>query len=116
LKTFPNLRENWVGLCVWREIAGKILSSAHRRTVYLSKLHALDKKVRVAFDWTLDLLFPKDVCVVYDFDRQGRDFDRRDHTTNMAGNNGDHEATAHQPVHSSIKNRLTSIDPVRTER
>ena len=34
------------------------------RTVYLSKLPGLDKKVRVAFDWTLDLLFPKDVCAV----------------------------------------------------
>src|ERR1700730_8130507 len=31
------------------------------RTIYLSKLPAFDKKVRVAFDWTLDLLFPKDV-------------------------------------------------------
>src|SRR5205085_3295074 len=36
------------------------------RTVYLSKLPGLDKKVRVAFDWTLDLLFPKDVFAVYD--------------------------------------------------
>ncbi|MEY2541146.1 MAG: hypothetical protein QOI22_748 [Verrucomicrobiota bacterium] len=36
------------------------------RTVYLSKLPGLDKKVRVAFDWTLDLLFPKDVCAVHD--------------------------------------------------
>ncbi len=35
------------------------------RTVYLSKLPGLDKKVRVAFDWTLDLLFPKDVCAVH---------------------------------------------------
>jgi len=41
------------------------------RTVYLSKLPGLDKKVRVAFDWTLDLLFPKDVCAVYDFDHHG---------------------------------------------
>jgi NADH:ubiquinone reductase (H+-translocating) len=38
------------------------------RTVYLSKLPGLDKKVRVAFDWTLDLLFPKDVCAVYNLD------------------------------------------------
>src|SRR5437870_2165891 len=38
------------------------------RTVYLSKLPGLDKKIRVAFDWTLDLLFPKDVCAVYDLD------------------------------------------------
>ena len=36
------------------------------RTVYLSKLPGLDKKIRVAFDWTLDLLFPKDVCAVHD--------------------------------------------------
>lgn len=35
------------------------------RTIYLSKLPGLDKKVRVAFDWTLDLLFPKDVCAIY---------------------------------------------------
>jgi hypothetical protein len=33
---------------------------------YLSTLPGLHKKVRVAFDWTLDLLFPKDVCVVHD--------------------------------------------------
>jgi NADH dehydrogenase len=38
------------------------------RTVYLSKLPGLDKKVRVAFDWTLDLLFPKDVCAVQDLE------------------------------------------------
>jgi NADH:ubiquinone reductase (H+-translocating) len=40
------------------------------RTVYLSKLPGLDKKVRVAFDWTLDLLFPKDVCAVHDLDQR----------------------------------------------
>jgi len=38
----------------------------------------LDKRVRVAFDWTLDLLFPKDVCAVHDFDRR-RDFHRQEH-------------------------------------
>jgi NADH:ubiquinone reductase (H+-translocating) len=48
------------------------------RTIYLSKLPGLDKKVRVAFDWTLDLLFPKDVCAVHDLDR--RDFHRPDHS------------------------------------
>ncbi len=36
------------------------------RTIYLSKLPGLDKKVRVAFEWTLDLLFRKDVCAVHD--------------------------------------------------
>ena len=35
------------------------------RTIYLSKLPGLDKKVRVAFDWTLDLIFPKDICAVH---------------------------------------------------
>jgi NADH:quinone reductase (non-electrogenic) len=45
------------------------------RTIYLSKLPGLDKKIRVAFDWTLDLLFPKDVCAIYEPDRR-RDFHR----------------------------------------
>ena len=30
------------------------------RTIYLSKLPRLEKKARVALDWTLDLLFAKD--------------------------------------------------------
>jgi hypothetical protein len=84
------------------------------RTVYLSKLPGLDKKVRVAFDWTLDLLFPKDVCAVYDLDRR-RDFDRQDHTRNMLENNRDHQVTAHQPVHSSMGNGLTRVAPLRNE-
>ena len=39
------------------------------RTIYLSKLPGLDKKVRVAFEWTLDLVFHKDVCAVNDQER-----------------------------------------------
>jgi len=31
------------------------------RMIYLSKLPRLEKKVRVAFDWTLDLMFSKDL-------------------------------------------------------
>ena len=31
------------------------------RTIYLSKLPRAEKKVRVALDWTLDLLFSKDI-------------------------------------------------------
>jgi NADH dehydrogenase len=31
------------------------------RTIYLSKLPTLERKVRVAINWTLDLLFPKDL-------------------------------------------------------
>src|SRR6266700_2790594 len=84
------------------------------RTVYLSKLPGLDKKVRVAFDWTLDLLFPKDVCAVYDLD-YCRDFDRQDHTRNTLGNNGDYQVTARQPVHSSMGNGLTRVAHLRNE-
>ena len=31
------------------------------RTIYLSKLPRLEKKVRVALDWTLDVIFSKDI-------------------------------------------------------
>ena len=34
------------------------------RTIYLSKLPRFEKKLRVAFDWTLDLIFSKD-CVQF---------------------------------------------------
>ena len=67
------------------------------RTVYLSKLPGWDKKIRVAFDWTLDLLFPKDVCAVHDLD-QRRDFHWPERARNTSGNNGDHEATADQLI------------------
>jgi hypothetical protein len=63
------------------------------RTVYLSKLPGLDKKFRVAFDWTLDLLFPKDVCAVYDFGHR-RDFPRQDHPSYTVENDGDYQPTA----------------------
>jgi len=33
------------------------------RTVYLSKLPGLEKKLRVAIDWTIDLLFPRDIVL-----------------------------------------------------
>jgi hypothetical protein len=78
------------------------------RTVYLSKLPGLDKKVRVAFDWTLDLFFPKDVCAVLGLDH-GRDF-HRDLTRNRPGNNGDDQAVACQPVHPSTGNTVTRIE------
>ncbi len=71
------------------------------RTIYLSKLPGLDKQVRVAFDWTLDLLFRKDVCAVYDLDRRS-DFGRQDHMKNTLGNNGDCQVTARQPVYSGM--------------
>jgi NADH dehydrogenase len=33
------------------------------RTVYLSKLPGLEKKVRVALDWTIELFFPRDIVL-----------------------------------------------------
>jgi len=36
------------------------------RTIYLSKLPGFEKKLRVAFDWTLDLLFSKDLAQFLD--------------------------------------------------
>jgi NADH:ubiquinone reductase (H+-translocating) len=36
------------------------------RTIYLSKLPRLEKKLRVALDWTLDLLFTKDIVQFMD--------------------------------------------------
>jgi hypothetical protein len=31
------------------------------RTIYLLKLPGVERKVRVALDWTLDLFFPRDI-------------------------------------------------------
>jgi NADH dehydrogenase len=84
------------------------------RTVYLSKLPGLDKKIRVAFDWTLDLLFPKDVCAVYDLD-QRRDFYRPNHAGNTSGNNGDHEPATRQLVTMRNGNGAMQSGYVRNE-
>ena len=62
------------------------------RTVYLSKLPGLDKKIRVAFDWTLDLLFPKDVCAVYDLDHDGRNSRWPGQGKNMTRNKDDYQS------------------------
>jgi len=58
------------------------------RTIYLSKLPGLDKKVRVAFDWTLDLIFPKDVCAVHDLSYR-RNFHRLESVKEAAGSDAD---------------------------
>jgi len=85
------------------------------RTIYLSKLPGLDKKVRVVFDWTLDLLFPKDVCAVYDLPYR-RDFHRLEPIKDAARSNGDYQLNARQPVHSSMGNDLARIEPMGSER
>jgi len=84
------------------------------RTVYLSKLPGLDKKVRVAFDWTLDLLFPKDVCAVHDLpDRH--DFHRLETLNGAIGSNGDHELGPREAVHLNMGHRLTGSKPTGSE-
>ena len=45
-----------------RRVSG-LLAWVIWRTVYLGKLPGLDKKIRVAADWTLDLFFPRDTVV-----------------------------------------------------
>ncbi len=39
------------------------------RTIYLLKLPSLERKVRVAIDWTLDLIFPRDIALLKVFMR-----------------------------------------------
>jgi NADH:ubiquinone reductase (H+-translocating) len=41
------------------------------RTIYLSKLPRFEKKLRVALDWTLDLLFSKDLVQFINFGEKG---------------------------------------------
>lgn len=41
------------------------------RTIYLSKLPRFEKKLRVAIDWTLDILFSKDLVQFVDFGQHG---------------------------------------------
>ena len=40
------------------------------RTIYLAKLPGLERKVRVAIDWTLDLFFPRDIVLLKVFKRK----------------------------------------------
>jgi NADH dehydrogenase len=62
------------------------------RTIYLSKLPGFDKKVRVAFDWTLDLLFRKDVCAVHALESRAG-IHHREHDR-MVGDSGQYRQTA----------------------
>lgn len=40
------------------------------RTLYWSKLPGLEKKVRVAIDWTVELFFPRDIVLTMDLERR----------------------------------------------
>ena len=85
------------------------------RTIYLSKLPGLDKKIRVAFDWTLDLLFPKDVCAVYDLDDHGRNFRWLGQGKKTVRNKDDYQSAAGELVSWSRGNGLTTNNPLGTE-
>ena len=85
------------------------------RTIYLSKLPGLDKKIRVAFDWTLDLLFPKDVCAVYDLDDHGRNFRWLGQGKKIRRNKDDYQSAAGELVAWSRANGLTTNNPLGTE-
>ena len=41
------------------------------RTIYLAKLPTLEKKIRVALDWTIDLFFPRDIVRTFPFRKNG---------------------------------------------
>jgi NADH:ubiquinone reductase (H+-translocating) len=43
------------------------------RSYYLSRLPGLDRKMRVAFDWTLELLFPRDTAELRVYTRRAQD-------------------------------------------
>lgn len=68
--TFPGLGE--LAAIGHRNAVGKILGVKFSgffawwlwRTVYLSKLPGFDRKLRVMLDWTLDLLFPRDLSLL----------------------------------------------------
>jgi NADH dehydrogenase len=62
------------------------------RTIYLSKLPGFDKKIRVAIDWTLDLLFRKDVCAVHDLPSR-TNFHRREPRQRLVVDHGKRRRT-----------------------
>ena len=40
------------------------------RSIYLSKLPGMEKKVRVLLDWSIDLFFPRDIVLTSDVSNQ----------------------------------------------
>ncbi len=52
------------------------------RTYYLARLPGIDRRLRVTFDWTLGLLFPRDIAEIRLYTERRRDGDRGpDHTS-----------------------------------
>lgn len=65
------------------------------RTIYLSKLPRFEKKLRVALDWTLDLLFSKDI-VQFSHDSRGQYSPLQRGRQNSVSRSGERS-----PIHSS---------------
>jgi NADH dehydrogenase len=42
------------------------------RSYYLMRLPGLDRKLRVAFDWTLEVLFPRDIAELRVYSRRAQ--------------------------------------------
>jgi len=99
----------------WRAFSGSISQASSRGgcggRFYLSKLPGLDKKIRVAFDWTLDLLFPKDVCAVYDLDHDGRNFRWPGQGKNTTRNEDDYQSARSLRVDRSISGAFQKDSP-----
>ncbi len=51
------------------------------RGIYLSKLHGLERKIRVLTSWTLELFFPKDIIQTIELGAKAT------HGSDQAGNN-----------------------------
>jgi NADH dehydrogenase len=58
---------------IWRLRFSGFLAWWLWRTVYLLKLPGLERKVRVALDWTLDLFFRRDVVLLKAFDNRAQE-------------------------------------------
>ncbi len=69
------------------------------RTIYLSKLPGLERRLRVAIDWTLDLFFPRDIVYLRPLHAARR-------PAAVSHLEGDAESAAICPVHSGISDRL----------
>jgi hypothetical protein len=72
------------------------------RTIYLMKLPGFERKLRVAIDWTLDLLFPRDIVYL-----------RPLHTARGAGAVS-HELAAHVETYSRESHASTRLAPTST--
>lgn len=69
------------------------------RTYYLARLPGLDRQLRVAFDWALGLLFPRDIAELRVYSTAAQEHARRDAGLAAVSRDAEMEACAKpQPV------------------